>query len=107
MQQTSPELPRPIDVIGEAIRDRRTISATYNGATLDLEPYNLFLRKGSVFLSAFNPRKNRRVDSDPELGTFNLSGLSEVALGDCFDPIEALAEPAEDADRQVLIAVET
>ena len=106
MQQQTLEAPRPVDLIGEAIRERRAISATYNGATLDLEPYNVFVRNGALFLSAFNPHKNRRVDRDPELGTFNLSGLSDVELGDAFTPAEALAVPDENADRQVLIAIE-
>lgn len=106
MQQQTLEAPRPADLIGEAIRERRAISATYNGATLDLEPYNVFVRNGALFLSAFNPHKNRRVDSDPELGIFNLSGLSDVAIGDAFTPAESLAALDESPERQVLIAVE-
>lgn len=106
MQQRTLETPRPVDLIGEAIRERRAISATYNGATLDLEPYNVFVRNGALFLGAFNPHKNRRVDRDPELGVFNLSGLSDVVLGKPFTPVEMLAAPNDNGDRQVLIAIE-
>ena len=62
------------------------IQATYNGAAIELQPYQIFIRNGAVYLGAFNPSKNWRSDEDLKLGYFNISGITDLALTDTFEP---------------------
>jgi len=72
----------------EAIAKKRLVSADYNGGEVVLAPHQLFSRRGELFVSAFNPRKNWRSEEERRLGHFKLAGLSNVALTDTgFDAL--------------------
>ncbi|MBX7536752.1 WYL domain-containing protein [Qipengyuania flava] len=93
-------------VLGEAMRERTMISATYNSSTLKLAPHQIVLRNNAFYLGAVNPNKSRRVDEDPALGYFKIDGLSDIALTrEGFDPIPAEnCAPVREGD-QVIVAI--
>ncbi len=94
-------------VLGEAMRERTMVSATYNSSPLTLAPHQIVLRNNAFYLGAVNPNKSRRVDEDPALGYFKIDGLSDIALTrENFEPIPAEAcAPVREGD-QVIVALE-
>lgn len=91
-------------VIGEAIRERRLISGTYNSSRLTLAPHQIILRNEAFYLGAVNPNKARRHDEEPTLGYFKIDGLTDVKITP--DTFEALASealiPTRDGDRVIV-----
>lgn len=66
----------------EAIARKRTVTARYNGAVIELAPHVLFERRGDLFVSALNLSKNWRSPDERQLGQFNLKGLAMTELTD-------------------------
>lgn len=92
-----------LEQLGRAIIGRRIVSAVYNGTSISLQPYILFVRNDAFYLGAFNPGKNRRHDEGFSLGLYNISGFSELALGAEFSPLPGMPVAApRDSDRVIL-----
>lgn len=90
MQHKTPSKSTPIETLAEAIQTCRMLEITYNGTPMSLHPYQMFVRNGAVYLSAFNPNKNWRSQEDWRLGHFNISGISDIAIADGFEPSSQL-----------------
>lgn len=94
-------------VLGEAMRERRLVRATYNSAQLTLAPHQIVLRNEAFYLGAVNPNKGRRVDEDPALGYFKIDGLSQVTMAEeVFEPLPADACVPPRPDDRVIAALD-
>jgi hypothetical protein len=63
-----------------AIAKKVLISASYNKGRSMLAPHSIFTRHDELYLRAVTIERDGRPPREPKLGTFKLSGLSEVAL---------------------------
>jgi hypothetical protein len=54
------------------------VTATYNGGEVELAPHRLFTRRGALYVSALNTRRNWRSDDERKLGHYKLDGLSDA-----------------------------
>ena len=107
MQQDQPTEADRLDVIWQAIRSSTTLQVQYNGVALTIEPYLVIIRNDAFYLGAINPQKKRRVDELPSLGFFRISGLTQLKLGDPFEPDVSVANgPTREGDRVILSVVE-
>ncbi|QYU70985.1 WYL domain-containing protein [Leptolyngbya sp. 15MV] len=105
--QHDPGQPGLLRVLSEAIVGRRMIQAHYNGAMRNLAPHLVYLRRGALYLGAFNPDKNWRGPEDHRLGHFNFAGLGEVEVSEAgFDPIAAFDGTAPEAEDTVLVTID-
>lgn len=103
MQHEVSDTARKIELAMEAIVTKSKLEVTYNGATLELCPHQLFVRHDSVYLRAFNPNKSRRVDEEPSLGSYKIDGLSGLNVTKvAFDPIAANDDSLRDSDRLLI-----
>lgn len=90
----------------QAIALKRKVTASYNGARLDLAPHLMFERHGDLFVSALNLGKSWRSDEEPRLGHFKLDGLRDVELQEEeFDPLPAFAPEPPKPDDMLILAV--
>ena len=72
----------------EAIALRRMVAAVYNGNEMLLAPHRLFSRRGALYVSALNTRRNWRSDDERRLGHYKLDGLSALRIEDeTFEPL--------------------
>jgi hypothetical protein len=70
----------------EAIALRRQLGARYNKLDLVLAPHVLYKRNDSFFIDAITVLRNGQEPKEPKVGSYNLAGLSELAvLPDTFD----------------------
>ena len=77
-----------VEVCRVAIGALASLSAEYNGSTIELHPHQLVERNGATYLRAINPAKTRRADEPPSLGMFHLAGLANLRLtGEPFEPM--------------------
>jgi hypothetical protein len=101
--QNSPDSPPTRErVLIEAIALKRLVAAVYNGSEMVLAPHQLFARHGSLFVSAFNTRRNWRSEEERRLGHFKLDGLSQLRMEeDSFEPLPTFdaSLPREDDER--------
>lgn len=101
------EEPGLLRQLSEAILGRRMITAHYNGAVRNLAPHIVYLRRGALYLGAFNPDKIWRGPDDHKLGHFNCAGLTQVSVEpDGFAPIAAFDGTAPEADDVVLVTID-
>jgi hypothetical protein len=63
-----------------ALRLRRCLSASYNRGNVVLEPVLLFREHDAAFLLARTALRDGLVPRESKLGSFRLSGLSQVGL---------------------------
>lgn len=97
-----------LELLGEAIRRRRNIDATYNGGVLRLSPHQVFVRNDAFYLGAFNAQKSRRHDEEPTLGEYNLAGLSKLAVtAQSFEPLQSFDRSGIRPGDEVIMAVES
>lgn len=74
-------------VVRDAIQSGATISATYNGGAVVLQPVLLFREHDAAFLIASTISRDGKPPREPKLGTFRLAGMREVRrLGGRIDP---------------------
>ena len=66
--------------IAEAIGTGRCITAIYNRGTVTLAPESLIDKHGELYLRAVRLEFDGRRPRFPKLGTFKLSGLTELSL---------------------------
>lgn len=106
MQHESEE-PGLLRLLSEAILGRRMIRAHYNGAMRNLAPHIVYLRRGALYLGAFNPDKNWRGPENHRLGHFNCAGLTQVSVEAAgFVPIAAFDGTAPEAEDVVLVTID-
>lgn len=106
MQHSPSEDATAIEIIGRAIQAKQMISATYNGAKVELCPHELFVRHQSVYLKALNPNKNRKHDEDATLGKFSIAGLSHVTPSSRrFSPLPSFSTVASGHGEQSIVSV--
>lgn len=85
------------DILSFAIDRRIYVLAAYNRGEARLAPHSLFERHGDLFLRAVTVEYDGRTPKEPKLGTFKLTGLSNVRLAgqdfpaDFFETVEAAA----------------
>jgi hypothetical protein len=75
-----PTEPEADELILVAITRRRLVEVTYNKGRSLLAPHSIVERNGQAFLRAVTIARDRRPPREAKLGTFKLSGLSEVVL---------------------------
>ena len=66
--------------IRAAISKKVLISAGYNKGRSLLAPHSIFTRHDELYLRAVTVERDGRAPREPKLGTFKLSGLSDVQL---------------------------
>lgn len=66
----------------EAIALRKCLSATYNRATVLLAPHVLYRRNDSFFIDAVTVSRDGEPPREEKVGSFNLAGLSDLAVSD-------------------------
>lgn len=96
-----------VPTILEAIVRLRCISVVYNRGSVVLAPHILYTRHDELHVDAVAVERDGKPPREMKLGTYRLSGLSEVALTDrsfaavgLFDPLDAKY------DGQTLMAVD-
>jgi hypothetical protein len=82
----------------EAMAKRVLLVATYNKGRSTLAPHSLFERHGELYLRAVTVERDGRAPREPKLGTFKLSGLSDVERTRRLFSKTALFAPLEAAD---------
>ena len=94
-------------VLFEAIALKKCLEATYNRAVVKLAPYILYRRGEQLFVDAVTVERDGRPPREPRLGTFQLTGLREIALADReFQPEPLFDRDAEKYAGATLFAVE-
>lgn len=97
----------PSRTLLEAIALRKCITARYNRGTVILAPHILYTRHDELFIDAVTIERDGQPPREAKLGTFKLSGLTELALSDqsfrTFPEFDATAARYEGA---TLFAVE-
>ncbi|MET0238792.1 MAG: hypothetical protein ABW184_02745 [Sphingobium sp.] len=76
--------------IFEAIALRKCLRATYNRATVLLAPHVLYKRNDSLFIDAVTISRDDKPPREEKIGSFNLAGLSDVAVAEDGFAISAL-----------------
>ena len=66
-------------ILEQAAAKKVCVTAVYNRGAVTLAPHSLFERHGELYLRAVRLEFDGRKPREPKLGTFKLSGLSEVA----------------------------
>lgn len=66
----------------EAIALRRQLAARYNKLDLVLAPHVLYRRNDSYFIDAITLLRNGEPPREAKVGSYNLAGLSELAVLD-------------------------
>lgn len=68
--------------IFEAIALRRCLSAKYNKLSLVLAPHVLYKRNDSYFIDAITILREGLEPREPKVGSYNLAGLTELAVAE-------------------------
>ena len=66
----------------EAIALRKCLNATYNRAPVMLAPHVLYQRNDSFFIDAITISREGKPPREEKIGSFNLAGLSDLAVSD-------------------------
>lgn len=108
MQHSQPAEASTLEIIGRAIQATRMISATYNGAKIELCPHELFMRHQSVYLKAYNPNKSRKHDEEATLGKFSVAGLSHVIPSSRqFSPLPLFAVASGQGEQSIVSVIDS
>lgn len=79
-----------------AIDLKLLVSAAYNKGRSVLAPHSLEERHGELYLKAVTIERDGRKPTQVKLGTFKMSGLTEVSLTRDMFPSEAIFAAAAD-----------
>ncbi len=94
-------------IILEAVVRRRCVNATYNRDKVVLAPHVVYTRHGEVYVDAVTVARNGMLPREERLGSFKVTGLSDLRLTGRDFAISGLYEPeAERYAGCALIAVE-
>ena len=77
----------PTDIF-QAIAQQKCLIATYNRMIVKLAPHILYTRHDEMFIDAVTIERDGRPPSELKLGTFKLTGLSNIGVVD--EPFEAM-----------------
>ena len=69
-------------IILQAIALRHQLAASYNKLQLVLAPHVLYKRNDSYFIDAITILRDGAEPREPKVGSYNLAGLSELAVLD-------------------------
>ncbi|WOK38178.1 hypothetical protein [Sphingomonas sp. C3-2] len=72
----------PTKVLLEAIALHKCIRATYNRQSAIMAPHILYTKHGELHLDAVTVERDGKPPREPKVGTYKLTGLSEVELVD-------------------------
>lgn len=106
MQQFDANEAAAAAVLSQAITGKIQVRVKYNGAQMELEHYQIFERHDALYVSAFNPHKNRPNDKPKELGHFRIAGLKDIQLADPFTPLAELDRAMPRAEDKLLLAID-
>lgn len=106
MQQFDAHEAAAAAVLTQAITGKFQVRVMYNGVQMELEPYLIFERHDALYVSAFNPHKNRPNDKPRELGHFRVAGLKDIQLADPFTPMAELDRTMPRAEDKLLLAID-
>lgn len=76
--------------IFEAIALKKCLNATYNRGPVTLAPHVLYRRNDSFFIDAITIERDGKPPREPKISSFNLAGLSDVAVSDASFDISPL-----------------
>lgn len=89
--------------IFEAIARRVCIEATYNRTAFRLAPHILYTRHDELYMDAVAVARDGQPPREVKIGTFKLTGLKDVKIGeDGFAP-EPAFDPGEDKYQGVTV----
>ena len=81
-------------ILFEAIALRRCVEATYNRMAVKLAPHIVYTRGERLFVDAITVERDGRPPREVKLGTFQLTGLTDIALDSRVFQPEPLFDPA-------------
>ena len=80
---------QPSEAVAAAILRRVCLRAKYNGGEVLLQPSLLYREHDALFLLAVTVSRDGKPPREPKLGTFRLSGLTDLGIaGVMFEPVE-------------------
>ena len=83
-------------IILEAIAHKKCIRVTYNRVEMLLAPHILYTKNDAYYLDAVAMERSGAAVRDKKIGSYHLSGLSDVALADRYFQPESLFDPASE-----------
>lgn len=91
----------------QAIALKKCVEATYNRTKVRLAPHILYTRHDELYLDAVTMERDGQPPREVKIGTFKLTGLQDLAVGDRpFEP-ESIFDPRSEKYQGVtLFAVE-
>ena len=100
--------PSPVATVIEAVQQKLCLNAVYNRDKVVLAPHVLYMRHGEPFVDAVTVARNGMLPRETKVGTFKLSGLSDLAItGRAFVPHRQFASDAEKYVGSALVTIET
>lgn len=94
-------------ILLEAIALRKHVVATYNRQIVTLAPHILYTRHDELYVDAVTVERDGKPPREIKLGTFKLTGLSDVSLVErSFLPMRIFDAKAEKYAGTTLLAVE-
>ncbi|MGH6617744.1 hypothetical protein [Sphingomonas sp.] len=72
----------PVPTIFEAIVRKRCIGLTYNRVSMTMAPHVIYTKHGDLFVDGVVVDREGKPPKEYKVGTFKLTGLSELALTD-------------------------
>ncbi len=97
----------PSKILLEAIALRKSVIARYNRGTVRLAPHILYTRHGELHIDAVTLERDGQPPREAKLGTFKLTGLTEIALdGGSFEPFAEFDAATPRYDGATLFAIE-
>src|SRR3546814_14557697 len=70
----------PTKILLEAIARKNCVEAVYNRSAVKLAPHILYTRHGEIYLDAVTMAREGKPPREVKIGSFKVTGLSEVAL---------------------------
>jgi hypothetical protein len=98
----------PSKILLEAIALRKCVAARYNRTSFRLAPHILYTRHDELYVDAVTIERDGQPPREVKLGSFKLTGLSELELaGQPFEPAPIFDPAAPRYAGSALFAVET
>ena len=83
-------------IILEAIVHKKCITVTYNRVEMLLAPHILYAKNDVYYLDAVALERSAATVREKKIGSYHLSGLSNVTLADRYFQPESLFDPASE-----------
>lgn len=75
-----PEAALSSDLLCEAVARKVCVTVTYNRKPMTLAPHAVFTKHGEPYLAAVTVDQEGKKPMRPKVGTFKLSGLTDIAI---------------------------